>query len=142
MKNPHLFWSPSANSGTRTTGHRAFTLIELLVVVAIIALLISILVPSLNKARDQVKKVACRANLHDLGLSLQEYAHVHDPYFPPTPYIGSDIGAWGPGDDNLFVLWYRKYAKNPESFSCPATRWKLRTPRAGGESADHLGHSV
>jgi prepilin-type N-terminal cleavage/methylation domain-containing protein/prepilin-type processing-associated H-X9-DG protein len=107
---------------------RAFTLIELLVVVAIIALLISILLPSLNRARAQVRIVACRANLHDLGGALHQYAHDFDPYFPPTPYIGSDVGA-GPGsDDNLFVLWYRRYARNPQSFTCPATRWKLRTP--------------
>lgn len=108
--------------------HRAFTLIEVLVVVAIIALLVSILIPSLAKARELAKITACRANLHDLGIALQQYANVYDPYFPPTPYIGSDVGV-GPGsDDNLFVLWYSKFAKNAQSFTCPATRWKLRTP--------------
>jgi prepilin-type N-terminal cleavage/methylation domain-containing protein/prepilin-type processing-associated H-X9-DG protein len=120
--------SPATRSTARPTARRAFTLIEVLVVVAIIALLISILVPSLSRARTVTKMVTCRANLHDLGIALQQYANVFDPYFPPTPYMGSDIGV-GPGsDDNLFVLWYSRYAKNVESFTCPATQWKLRKP--------------
>ena len=128
MLNPGLLRSRSPGVTGRSAGRPAFTLIEILVVVAIIGLLVSILLPSLSKARQLSKIVACRANLHDLGVALQEYAHVFDPYFPPTPYIGSDVGV-GPGsDDNLFVLWYSKYAKNPQSFTCPATKWKLRTP--------------
>ncbi|TWT41038.1 Type II secretion system protein G precursor [Phycisphaerae bacterium RAS1] len=53
---------------------RGFTLIELLVVVAIIALLISILIPSLNGAREQAKRAYCLANLKSIANAVQAYA--------------------------------------------------------------------
>jgi len=57
---------------------RAFTLIELLVVVAIIALLISILLPSLARAREQAKKTVCLSNLKNIGTSTAAYAEDDD----------------------------------------------------------------
>ncbi|HEY3245012.1 MAG TPA: prepilin-type N-terminal cleavage/methylation domain-containing protein [Phycisphaerae bacterium] len=62
---------------------RGFTLIELLVVVAIIALLISILLPSLAAARDQSKSVVCLSNLKRLGISTVLYLHDNRGLFYP-----------------------------------------------------------
>lgn len=60
----------------------AFTLIELLVVVSIIALLISILLPSLRKARDQAKDVSCKANLRSMGQAFVQYAERYNGVWP------------------------------------------------------------
>jgi prepilin-type N-terminal cleavage/methylation domain-containing protein/prepilin-type processing-associated H-X9-DG protein len=61
---------------------RGFTLIELLVVVAIIALLISILLPSLSRARDQAKAVKCAANESGIGKAMHAYLAENRGVFP------------------------------------------------------------
>ena len=69
---------------------RAFTLIELLVVVAIIALLVAILVPSLQKAREMAKRSVCMSNLHQTHLAIAMYAGDNNGYMPSTDQGQSD----------------------------------------------------
>ncbi len=77
----------------RMREYRAFTLIELLVVVAIIALLISILLPSLGRAREQAKKVKCVSNLKQIGGAMLNYFTEMNDWFPfekrPDPQAGA-----------------------------------------------------
>ena len=63
-----------------------FTLIELLVVISIIALLVSILIPSLSKAREAAKKVVCKANLKQISLSAYMYGNDNNDIIVPYAY--------------------------------------------------------
>ena len=62
---------------------RGFTLIELLVVISIIALLVSIMLPALSKARDSGKRIVCANNTKQLGLTVALYQTDWNEYFPP-----------------------------------------------------------
>lgn len=65
--------------------HRGFTLIELLIVIAIIALLVSIIVPSFRAARDQAKRTLCASNLRQVGVATQTYANENNDSIPYGP---------------------------------------------------------
>src|SRR5581483_7319329 len=69
-----------------------FTLVELLVVIGIIALLISILLPSLNKAREAAKKVSCASNERQIGQMMFMYASEQNGWLVPMNYAARGQG--------------------------------------------------
>jgi prepilin-type N-terminal cleavage/methylation domain-containing protein len=98
---------------------KAFTLIELLVVISIIALLLSLLMPSLGKARNLAMIVTCSGHLKQWGVVTEQYTNDNKDMF----WQGHG-GVPSPGNDDkklwMCVMW--KYFQNPDFMYCPGAK--------------------
>jgi prepilin-type N-terminal cleavage/methylation domain-containing protein len=90
---------------------KGFTLIELLVVVAIIALLVSILLPALGKAKELTRRVACAANLRGIGQSLAMYKMSNGDRFPVINGCLTPNGTWVRTDTD-YLPWATPFLPN------------------------------
>jgi prepilin-type N-terminal cleavage/methylation domain-containing protein/prepilin-type processing-associated H-X9-DG protein len=99
-------------------GLRGFTLVELLVVIGIIAVLIGILLPALNKARRQAATVQCASNMRQIATAMLMYINANKGVLPPSaapPYPGVyTYGWWWPNE-----LVRGKYINAPSVYTKP-----------------------
>ena len=109
---------------------KAFTLIELLVVIAIIAMLLAILVPSLNVAKEKARELVCKTHLKGIGLGMLIYIEENDGriypnitnmymwYVPSGANQGEEISPDDP--DAYWGVAYRDVIESTKVFGCPS----------------------
>jgi prepilin-type N-terminal cleavage/methylation domain-containing protein len=123
-------------SGVRCSARRAFTLIELLVVVAIIAVLVAILLPSLSRAKETTRRTICAANLKAQAQGLQVYASQYSdclPQFqpgdrynlPPAPPASPTIQTYV-SSPTLYWLWDQSLEFGDAVFASVANMTPMR----------------
>src|SRR5437667_5970086 len=131
-----------------------FTLVELLVVIGIIALLISILLPSLSKARESAQRVVCLSNLRQLGLSIQTYAVQYKDAIPigymdqkQFSYVVNWNNQNGTKVSQMGLLVLANLVPMPKAFYCPSEKddeftFNYKSPIPGFTSADNIWPSA
>ncbi len=112
---------------TKWSMKKAFTLIELLVVISIIAILLAVSMPALQRARELARNIACRSNLKHLGLALLSYAVEHEEKLPP---LGDTDPLTGGGSDPRRYVGKHWYERLAETGFAPDGRVESEEPPA------------
>lgn len=111
--------TPPPRGNSRRGNSTAFTLIELLVVIAIIAILASLLLPALGRARDTAMNVACKSNLRQIGTAHLIYESDYD-HFPASATFGDNY--YWVEDNGISANWYQSHfyrLVNAHTFNTP-----------------------